>query len=579
MSRTPSTTSTGAAPKQRAQPAARAALPPRYAIAITAVAVVAITWRLRVAEGDIRTNLYAGLICAAFGAVAVLLTRRLLVGTVAASALVVLVSTAAHFKRESINLVLHAYDLVFYLPQWTTIAFLWNSYPALVAGALGALIATTTAIVLAYRLDATRIPRTAAATAAVAFALGSAAAAQGMGERRHLQMGWPDLYLTSFFQSWPETIETLWRGQLMEAAAASDGPAFRIPRSCEPAERPPHIILIHHESLVQPSLFPTLSYDRRLDSFFQSDDGAGHQLRVETYGGASTMTEFSVLTGLSTRAFGGMRQFVQWLMAGKVRDSLPHALADCGYRNVLFYPMLKSFVFAEKFFDGVGIPEIMDLKAQKARRVDERDRFYYANLLDELARHVESRAHQPMFTLVETMAAHGPYHFAYAPEAAVPGGGPDTHPEINEYLRRLWLAKIDYDYLVGELARRFPSERFLIVRYGDHQPVATRFLLGWGKTAEAEDILLQPDSKGFTTFFAINGVNFQPAQQALPGTLDVPYLGTVVLRAAALPLSDSYRSRERLITACGGRFSDCPDRDRILAFQRRLIDSGLVLAR
>ena len=62
---------------------------------------------------------------------------------------------------------------------------------------------------------------------------------------------------------------------------------------------------------------------------------------METFGGASWLTEFSVLTGLSTYSFGGMRQFVQQIMAGKVKDSLPHALARCGYRNVVFYPMLR----------------------------------------------------------------------------------------------------------------------------------------------------------------------------------------------------------------------------------------------
>jgi hypothetical protein len=61
--------------------------------------------------------------------------------------------------------------------------------------------------------------------------------------------------------------------------------------------------------------------------------------------------------------------------------------------------------------------------------------------------------------------------------------------------------------------------------------------------------------------------------------LDVPYMPVVILNAAGLPLSDSFRERQRLLTTCNGRYSDCEQRGAILAFHRRLIDSGLVESR
>jgi phosphoglycerol transferase MdoB-like AlkP superfamily enzyme len=63
-------------------------------------------------------------------------------------------------------------------------------------------------------------------------------------------------------------------------------------------------------------------------------------------------------------------------MAGKVKDSLPHALARCGYRNVVFYPMLRRFLGVGKFFESVGLHEIYDAKDQGATLPNERDRFY-----------------------------------------------------------------------------------------------------------------------------------------------------------------------------------------------------------
>jgi phosphoglycerol transferase MdoB-like AlkP superfamily enzyme len=173
-----------------------------------------------------------------------------------------------------------------------------------------------------------------------------------------------------------------------------------------------------------------------------------------------------------------MRQFVQTFMQNKLKDTLPQALERCGYRNVVFYPLLKNFVSNERFYNSIGLREVFDLKAQEAKSAQERDRFYYDNAMAEMARHFKASS-RPLFTYIQTMSAHWPYDFAFEPNVHVAGGGPGTDPEMHEYLRRVSLAKLDYDYLVGELQRRFPGERLLIVHYGDHHPMATRTLLGY----------------------------------------------------------------------------------------------------
>jgi hypothetical protein len=87
------------------------------------------------------------------------------------------------------------------------------------------------------------------------------------------------------------------------------------------------------------------------------------------------------------------------------------------------------------------------------------------------------------------------------------------------------------------------------------------------------------DSVGFITFYAINGVNYRPRLPVTPDPLDVPYLSTALLQAAGLPLPESYDRRRDLMVVCNGRFYTCADKARILAFKRRLIDSGIVQAR
>jgi hypothetical protein len=222
--------------------------------------------------------------------------------------------------------------------------------------------------------------------------------------------------------------------------------------------------------------------------------------------------------------------------------------------------------------------EIFDFKAQGAKRYNERDKFYYGNAIKHFEQHLAAST-APAFSYIITSATHLPYGHRYEPEVNVPGGGPGTDPEMSEYLRRLAMAKMDYDGFRADLLAKFPNERFLIVQYGDHQPVATRTLLGFQSNLAAEDVKLTPDSPGYLTYYAIEGLNYQPPPMPDVDTLEVPYIGTVLLEAARLPLSEAYQERMRLLRLCGGRYFTCTQQTEILGFHRRLIDSGLVDAR
>jgi phosphoglycerol transferase MdoB-like AlkP superfamily enzyme len=505
-------------------------------------------------------------------------TRRLLLSLAIVAALIAMVVVASDVKRRYIEMVLHAYDIVFYLTSIPTLRFLWVDHRIYLIAIAVSGLATLGMMVLLYKYDSTRISRWLSGGTFVIFACLALWASHAKGERRNTLFYWDNLYLSSFYASWSETLETLMRGQLLEALDSQRKPLFTIPASCTPEQKPPHILLIHQESVVPPSHFPQLGYDNNIDPFFNSFDGKLHKLRVETYGGASWLTEFSVLAGVSTYSFGGMRTFVQSLMQGRIHDTLPQALTRCGYRNTVFYPVPKDFVGNGRFYAAVGMPEILDYKAQGAKRYNERDKFYYNNVLNHLDKHIAA-ASTPSFSFIITSATHLPYGFTYEPEMKVSGGAPGTEPEMHEYLRRLSLAKLDYDEFRTALQTRFPNERFLIVQYGDHQPVATRTYLGFDTSLTAEDVKLAPESPGFLTYYTIEGVNYAPPPMPQVETLEVPYLGAVLLQAAGLPLSSSYAERLRLLAVCEGRYYTCRNKSEILSFHRRLMDSGLVEAR
>ena len=506
-------------------------------------------------------------------------SRRVLFSTALVAAFIALVVIGSDVKWKYLGMVLHAYDVVFYMMSPDTLWYLWIDFRKELI-ALGVAISVIVALAwFIHRNDPTRVTRKVAAIATAAAAMVGMLGDLARGERPHTLFYWDDLYVSSFYSSWAETVATLWRGQLIEAAAHDPTVrAFGTPATCPMREKPPHIILIHQESVIPPSLFPQIAYDKSLDPFFRSGDGSLRKLRVETYGGASWLTEFSVLAGVSTYSFGGMRTFVQSMMQGKVHDTVPQTLERCGYDNVLFYPVPKHFVSSGKFYSSIGLSEIHDFTGQGAKRYNERDRFYYTNALQRIGEQV-SRKGAPLFTYIITSVAHLPYKDTHSPDMAVPGGGPGTDPEMHEYLRRLSLARIDFEWFRAELQKRYPRERFLIVQYGDHQPIVTRPLLGIGAETEAHNVLMAPDSPGFLSYYAVDGINMTVPPLPDVDVLDVPYLGTLMMKSAGLPLTPAGRERMRLMERCQGRYYQCKHQDEILAFHRRLIDSGLLVAR
>ena len=521
---------------------------------------------------------FAIAVTAAFAALVTFLTRRLLFASVVTASLVAVVFLVSLEKQATMNMGLHSYDLFFYL-NVDTFELLWGDYRRYVVVVLAAVVAAIILAALTWRFDTTRPSRLASGlTLLAAIGMAGAFESQASAENtpfRFLNDG--NSFVSAFYLSWSETWGTLMRGQLMEAAAQTELPDFISDPKCTPATKPPHIVLIHQESLVPPSLFPRLEYDHALDRFFLSDDGALHKLRVETYGGASWVNEFALLTGISTKAFGDMRMFVHVLMGGRLRETLPQTLAKCGYRTLMLFPMKKGYLSLDRFYRSIGFTEILDRRDQGARTIRERDRFYFQNALEAMDRHFKS-SDRPLFVYIQTMASHGPYDSAYMPEENLPGGGPGTSAEMSEYLRRAAMAQRDGGFLMDEIKRRFPNEPILVVRYGDHQPSATRDIINdvWGD--DSPDVGPDGSPGPFITFYAIQGSNLAVPPLPAYDPLDIAYVGTVMLEAAGLPLSAAQRERKRLMVACEGRYFGCEPRSQILAFHRRLINSGFVQA-
>jgi len=514
---------------------------------------------------------YAATVTAAIASFIAFATRRLLFAGVTTLVLLTGILLVSRVKIATMTMSLHAYDIFFYT-DLSTFNFLWSGYRGYVVAAIAFVAFALIVATLAWRFDGSRCPRV---FSAAAFLLMVACVALfgtvtnglvfELFERNSVSV-------STYYRTWPAAIATIFGRQPFAASAHGALPRFAPQPACAPSTKPPNILLIHQESLVEPSLFPQLNYNHDLDRFFLSDDNRLHKLRVEVFGGASWITDFSIMAGDSSRFFGGIRVFLQVLLTGRLTEALPQILRTCGYRNVLFFPFDGSFVGLDKFYRSIGFDQVIDWKAQGTKTYYERDRVYFQNAMAMMEQHFRS-SEQPLFTYVQTMTAHGPYTRQYMPEEDVAGGGPGTPPEMSEYLRRAAMVQRDGEALIEELKQRFPNERFVIIRFGDHQPVATRDY--W-----PPDFRSSVDtSDAFITFYAIKGQNVVIPPLPAPDVVDVAYLGTIILDAASLPLTDAHRQRKLLMELCNGRYYGCERRDAIGDFHQRLIKSDIIQAR
>src|SRR5690606_19828540 len=116
------------------------------AAAVIALAVAALRWGT---EGGPVTSLFALSVCLALAALIVALTRRVLFATVLVSGLASSVVLGASIKLKKMNMVMHAYDLLFYLSSWSTVAYLWEDYRRYVVAILAAILVAALASIAA----------------------------------------------------------------------------------------------------------------------------------------------------------------------------------------------------------------------------------------------------------------------------------------------------------------------------------------------------------------------------------------------------------------------------------------------
>jgi hypothetical protein len=499
------------------------------------------------------------------------LVRRPAVAALMSLELVVVLMLLSRFKYDKLWMTVDFVDLM--IIDRDTSAFLLAAFPSL-RGWIG-LAATATAAVLfaAWRLDRHRVGmRTSLIGASLCMA---ALVALSLSFPTDLQEDFIGRnYVSKFARTGVEAIHEFAAHGFLQSDASVTGSLNAAPISCHPPRKLPHIILLHDESSFDITAAPGIKVPSGYRSHFQSFDGRARKLVVEGVGGPSWFTEYNVLTGLSARSYGRFATSVTRIAAGRVSRGLPHSLSRCGYQTFSLYPFYGAFLGSRAFQTTAGIARYLDM-LDLGTRDFEADSFYF----DSAVRIIErERGNGPLFLYVYTVANHFPWDTRLRPELTPDWRDPGNAPDIDEYIRRQGMTSHDYRELLDRLAQEFPTESFLIVRYGDHLPQFGPRIIDPSLDREALARRVEAsDPRYLTTYYATDAVNFTPVDlSSALDTLDAPYLPLVIQEAAGVPLGPSFSEQKKILQRCDGVFYRCAGGAEARRLNRLLIEAGSV---
>ena len=500
-----------------------------------------------------------------------LLRRPALSGALSLTLVVVLI-LLSRLKHDIVQMTANFVDLM--VIDRDTAAFLFTIFPHLRWSVIGAALLVLPLMYALWWLDPFRIrhlPAVACALACLAALVGYAFAWPDEAWRGYYDDG----YLSKFSRSGVSAVSDFIRYGFMESDAVATG-RLNVPLvdSCHPTGRRPNIIMIHDESSFDIREAGGVKVPAGYGSHFNSFDGKERKFLAESNGGPSWFTEYNVLAGLSSRSFGRFAYFVTRIASGRVERGLPLALRRCGYNTLSLYPAFGAFMSARSFQLTTGIQHFFDAHDLGAKDV-EPDSFFYDKAMELMS---QETPNTPLFTFVYLAANHFPWETRFRPDLMPSWRNPGNEPAVDEYLRRQAMSANDYAAFIAGLKKKFPAQPFLIVRYGDHQPEFSPHLLDPDlDEAAIGKKLMDYDPRYYATYYAIDGVNFEPVRSPTEmDTIDGAYLPLVIQEAAGIPLDPSFEEQKNIMLRCNGVFYACKDGAEASRFNRLLIDAGMI---
>jgi hypothetical protein len=522
-------------------------------------------------ESDLVAKAAFLLVWAALNCLWLALIRRPTVAALISLEFVIALTLLSRFKYDKLWMTLDFVDVM--IVDRDTSAFLLAAFPSLRGWIALAAAGTGALLIVIWRIDEYRVRVSSALLGGSFSMIALIVLSLSFPTELHEDFVSQD-YVSKFARTGVEAIHEFASHGYLDSEASLAESLKTTSVACHPSRRLPNIILLHDESSFDVTAAPGIKVPEGYHDHFRSMDGKARKLLVEGIGGPSWFAEYNVLTGLSVRSYGRFATSVTRIAAGRVGRGLPRSLSHCGYRSFSLYPFYGSFLGSRAFQTSVGVENYMDMVALGTRDF-EADSFYFDQAIKIIER---ERGSAPLFLYVYTVANHFPWDKRLRPELTPNWRDLGNGPEVDEYIRRQTMTAHDYRRLLDRLAQQFPTEPFLIVRYGDHQPQFGARIIDPSLSSRAfAQHLEQSDPRYLTTYYAIDAVNFTPVDlSSALDTLDAPYLPLVIEDAAGVPLDPSFSEQRNILQRCNGLFYSCAHGAEARRFNRLLIQAGAI---
>lgn len=499
-------------------------------------------------------------------------------------ALVTLLIVMSRFKFDILQLSLTFLD--FLIVDRDTFSFLLSVFPRLQTQLILAAILAGPLLWLVWRADPFRVGRRVSLAILAATTLSMSSMSVAVPEQP-----WEPFqgvnHISNLARSGVVAVSRLTSTGWIEADPAASGltprayaagrPALPPGEDCDTTVKRPHIIMLLDESSFDVTAAPGVKVPEGYTDYFKSIDGIQRTMIAEATGGPTWYTEFNVLSGMSARSFGDLKFYVTRITAGRVARGLPQALKRCGYKTFSLYPTYGNFLGARAFQKGTGVGHFIDMAEMGVSEDMQPDKFYFDQALKLFAAQQPSQS--PVFMFVYLTANHFPWTSVYRPDLTPTNWTPPGNTgEIDEYIRRQAMTAKDYGDFTARLARDYPDQSFMVLRFGDHQPAISQKMIEPGiDRKRLARRLMAADPRYFSTYYALDGINFSPPDlSSALATLDAAYLPIVIQEAAGVPLDPSFAEQKKIMLRCKGQFYACRGGAEARRFNRLLIDAGLV---
>ena len=293
---------------------------------------------------------------------------------------------------------------------------------------------------------------------------------------------------------------------------------------------------------------------RALDAAFQSSayaswdrlkQTAQHGMTlVDTYGGATLRTEFSLLTGIQASLFGAEMDYPYLTVVNAPIDSIPWHLKQLGYETTAIHPFHENFWRRNLAYQRLGFDSFLSISDFPDAAYD--GPYISDNAVCQKIVELLRDSDRPRFIFAVTMENHGPWSFDRSQSGTLPDidtAGYQLSEQLELQLRRyLYHAQNAAEMaacLIDELAQ---SERpGALLFLGDHAPAMAEVFAAFG----VDNPWREPALRTVPYLLWHN-----EAAQARQVDNIVSALPAALLNAAGLPLDDFLRTSDHLREHC-----------------------------